>query len=245
MNMNKNLIHFVEWKKIAFADYPAVMRELKEWGITDIVAHPVWKGRITEIAAMLKTAGLKTSACHALWGEYYDLGYSEGLVAHAGFLEELVQTGVKTYTVHMALEICGWDQIRRGVDALLPVAEKSGIILALENHHESAAKQKELIAMLQQYRHSNLGICFDTGHANCYSKSVGRTLDLMREFIVTCHLHDNYGQHDDHNPPGQGAIDWERLVIALQTCPRLLHVETESGDWGRNSWLEFRRIWKY
>ena len=61
----------------------------------------------------------------------------------------------------------------------------------------------------------------------------------LAPYIVTCHLHDNYGEHDDHNPPGEGNIDWQELDALLDTLPRLYHAETESGIWDKKSWQAF------
>jgi len=33
--------------------------------------------------------------------------------------------------------------------------------------------------------------------------------------LRTLHLHDNYGEVDDHLPPGRGTIDWADLFAAL------------------------------
>ena len=34
--------------------------------------------------------------------------------------------------------------------------------------------------------------------------------------IVTTHLHDNLGKRDEHLVPGEGAIDWEGVLMAFQ-----------------------------
>ena len=65
----------------------------------------------------------------------------------------------------------------------------------------------------------------------------------MASRIAVLHIHDNYGTFDDHNPPGQGNIDWAKLVPKLKTLPRLRNPETESGDWDQASWNAFQKIW--
>ncbi len=262
--MSKQLVHFVEWKKVPDEAFDSTLEALCSWGVTDIVAHPVWSkrdreqpGYLADVARKIAAAGLKTPACHALWGKDYDLAraaspeHEAALQQHKEFLRQLAGMDVKTYTIHLScskeesLEV-NWSRIMQSVEALLPVAEETGIILALEN---SGGDSMELMDKLTKWitasNHPQLGLCYDTGHANCYSPlGVFGTLDIMRPAIVTCHMHDNYGSFDDHNPPGGGNLDWAQLVPALKSCPRMLHAETESGDWDQASWKKFVEVWE-
>ena len=149
--------------------------------------------------------------------------------------------------MHIGMEDHGktpWDCIRRAVDRLLPVAEECRIALALENGHENLETQRELADFAATYSHPFLGICFDTGHAHCYGdRDWKKSLEILGENIVTCHMHDNYGTFDDHNPPGAGTLNWQELCDSRKRLPRLLHAETESGDWGEESWKQFCKVW--
>ena len=263
MNRKLPLVHFVEWKKVNDADLEKVLNDLLSWGVTDIVAHPVWglrdqrePGFMDKITRLIAKTGLNTPACHAFWGDPYDLFQAdeerrrEAMKEHARFLRQLAPLGVKTYTLHLGgagptSSELKWQQIRRSVDELLPAAEETGIALALENSAEPMNDLRRLAALGKEYAHPRIGFCFDTGHANCYAADgLFPTLALMRENIVTCHMHDNYGSFDDHDPPGGGNIDWTALIPALKDCPRMLHAETESGDWSRPAWGRFVQVWK-
>ena len=35
-------------------------------------------------------------------------------------------------------------------------------------------------------------------------------------FIAECHIHDNHGQADEHLPPGEGQIDFVKLLSLLK-----------------------------
>lgn len=260
--IEEKLVHFVEWKKVADEDLEKTLNDVRSWGVVDIVAHPVWwkkerenKGFLKQVAAMITAAGLKTPACHALWGKGQDLVCEDeslrvkAMEEHKAFLYGLAEMGVSTYTLHLGLashldRTFAWDQIRRSVDALLPVAQETSIALALENGGEPMADLQRLIDLVSGYAHPQVGMCFDTGHANCYSSAgLFQVLELMKKDIVTCHMHDNYGEHDDHNPPGQGNTPWDKLIPALKACPRMHHAETESGDWDQESWNKFHAVW--
>ncbi len=254
-------VHFVEWKKISDADFISTVRKLAEWGVRNIVAHPQWgmrdmeePGYLHSVMEELKRAGLAAPACHAYWGASHDICHctaadiTERIVEeHAVFLKKLSEMEVRTYAMHIGMEDHGktpWDCIRRAVDRLLPVAEECRIALALENGHENLETQQELADFAASYRHPFLGICFDTGHAHCYGdRDWKKSLEILGENTVTCHMHDNYGTFDDHNPPGAGTLNWQELCDSLKRLPRLLHAETESGDWGEESWKQFCKVW--
>ncbi len=69
-------------------------------------------------------------------------------------------------------------------------------------------------------RFESLGYCLDTGHANIdRTYSFKEYVDELAPRIAHLHLTDNYGQADDHEPPGlQGGISrekWDYLLNAL------------------------------
>jgi sugar phosphate isomerase/epimerase len=254
------LVHFAEWKKIAGDAYEKTMNDLVSWGVSKIVAHPCWgmndetaPGYFDNCAALLKKYALETPACHAYWGAGNDISPADPaeletiVPRHAAFLEKLAAIGVRSYTMHIAMESNGstpWKTIAQAVENLLPTARRCNIILALENGHEDCATQQQLADFVSSYCDPFLGVCYDTGHAHCYGdREWKRTLDILAPHIVTCHLHDNSGTFDDHNPPGGGTINWAEMSAALKSLPRLLHAETESGDWSQDSWNKFRDMW--
>ena len=254
------LVHFIEWKKIPDEEVEKTMEQAASWGVDSLVAHPCWgmkdesaPGYFEKCARLLKKYGFKTPACHAYWGKENDISPADPAALetivprHAAFLEKLSTIGVRSYTMHIAMESDGstpWKTIAQAVESLLPAARRANIILALENGHENCAEQKRLAEFVSSYRDPFLGVCYDTGHAHCYGdREWKRTLDILAPHIVTCHLHDNNGTFDDHNPPGEGTIDWGEMSSALKQLPRLLHAETESGNWGRESWEKFVEMW--
>jgi len=255
--MKKELLHFVEWRKIPEEKVEATLAELPDWGVRNIVAHPCWfrdgKERyVDKMAERLNRFGLRATACHALWGGNNDCIQpdeavkKEMLRKHLVFMDELSVLGISTYTLHLGYKPeddvdKDFELLRGTVDALLPGAEKNRISLALENSAEPIPVIRRLAEMVRSYDSDYVGLCFDCGHANCYQKSVAKTLEIMRDGIVTCHLHDNYGSFDDHNPPASGNINWTELTSGLDSLPRMHHAETESGEWGRESWEKFCR----
>ena len=60
-------------------------------------------------------------------------------------------------------------------------------------------------------------VCLDTGHCNLSGDAP--LPDMVRALgsrLKTLHIHDNYGIHDEHMPPGFGNIDWDAFMEALR-----------------------------
>ena len=91
-----------------------------------------------------------------------------------------------------------------------------GVLLALENMQPQLliSPLKDLLWIRHETEEAHIGACFDTGHA-----FLGRSLDFaLKELaghIVMTHVSDNWGEKDDHLPPGRGAVDWRAFVSEL------------------------------
>lgn len=136
------------------------------------------------------------------------------------------------------------------LDILLPEAEKYGVIIALENQWTPLNHSSILLRIMENYRSPYLGLCYDSGHGNLMEKGMqfpGQTCvplvwnnlgapvewetDLAEKFspwMVNCHLHDNNGILDEHKLPGEGTVDWGRIMKVLRESPRLQCIQNES-----------------
>lgn len=174
--------------------------------------------------------------------------------------------GVKTLTVHTGnnfdktLPLKTYtDAMTRSLEELLPVAEKYGVTIALENIWTQPNTPEVLLEMIKKFPSPYLGLCYDSGHANImkYAKEEDSPakiwwqtpeeipaddmiLEKMLPHIVNCHLHDNYGHKDEHNVPGKGNIHWEHVMGLLKKAPRLQCIQNESNYLA--SGLTFRQI---
>ena len=165
------------------------------------------------------------------------------------------EMGVDTCTFHIGSEFhyeYTLDRYRealyRSLDELLPLAEKLAVVICLENGMTPLNSAEALVSYMRKYESPFLGVCFDTGHANRkelggrfpegavpeswekfgltirWEKNIAETL---QPYIVNCHIHDNYGERDDHNLPGCGNIDWKRILSVLRNAPRLRNIQSE------------------
>jgi sugar phosphate isomerase/epimerase len=91
-----------------------------------------------------------------------------------------------------------------------------GIGLVLENMlpHLFAGKVRDLLWMLGALDTTEAGICLDTGHAHL-GEEVAKVVHKLSGHLWMMHASDNHGHHDDHLPPGDGRIDWAKLLAHL------------------------------
>ena len=45
--------------------------------------------------------------------------------------------------------------------------------------------------------------------------------------IVNCHLHDNDGSTDAHRIPGNGTLNWNKVIPLLKSAPKLQVIQCE------------------
>ena len=136
------------------------------------------------------------------------------------------------------------------VEALLPTAEKAGVIIAIENTNHamplsfyphmteqvplnkniwSFDDTQKILSFVQAFDSPFVRICYDTGHSHL----LGRMLadhGAFEPWIALYHLHDNEGAGNDaHWQPGYGNAPWKAFFARLQETPSIppLFIEAE------------------
>ena len=152
------------------------------------------------------------------------------------------------------------DLAAQAMELLVPAAEKAGVVLAVENAFEPPNSARVVRQLVEPYAGNRfVGVCFDTGHANIMTMRPGKdvtkyrhymysswyetgivpendALEVLKPYIVTTHIHDNDGYGDSHSMPGDGDIDWAKLVPELKSCPRMLEYQTEVNFNSGTNW---------
>jgi sugar phosphate isomerase/epimerase len=107
------------------------------------------------------------------------------------------------------------------IQRLADYAAERGVRLALENLADAIwLLDRVLEEVGDDSEATNLGICIDAGHAHM-SHDAGRepVVNYLQRYagqLEHVHLHDNHGVSDEHLVPGDGTIDWPRVVRTLE-----------------------------
>jgi sugar phosphate isomerase/epimerase len=97
---------------------------------------------------------------------------------------------------------------------IVELAEQLPITIRLENMF--VPSPKHVVALKNGLASDSVGICFDIGHFNVYSKaSLSDWLNELGTDIVEVHLNDNMGTEDEHLALGKGTVDFRRFFREL------------------------------
>ncbi len=248
-----------------------ILRELAANGVENLVLgfdmlEMIWNSddpssTLKKIRKEAADAGLKFVDSHSPFGPKIDLNCPVAelrknlLDLHKNSLACCAECGVQTITIHSGNpRFIGFsleeyrNNVYRSLDELLPVAEKYGVIINLENIWFPTNTPEELIGYIKHFNSPNLGLCYDAGHAHLMASpsenpenpvNVGwellkmkavwdnEVLEKMLPYIVSCHLHDNDGSRDFHLAPFNGTINWDRIMKLLAQAPNLRCIQNE------------------
>jgi len=125
-----------------------------------------------------------------------------------------------------------WQLNLQSVRALLKVARKEGVEIAIENTPEpfpSLMKSVDDFRRFYEELDDDIGMVLDVAHANLNNQ----IHDFMEQFskkIVHVHVSDNKGDSDLHMGLGQGNIDWNAFATSVKTTDYSNLIMIESTD---------------
>jgi sugar phosphate isomerase/epimerase len=111
-----------------------------------------------------------------------------------------------------------------GFRLLTDRAAKLGLRICVENVMDTPLEGRrcfgavpyELLDLIEAVGAPNLGLVFDTSHANVQKLNLSSALHELGGRIWCTHISDNDGSGDQHRFPGSGNIDWGNVTQALR-----------------------------
>ena len=122
------------------------------------------------------------------------------------------------------------------LNKLAKQARDLGVRLALENAPALEGwlftEAEETAKVMREGLDSWVGLCLDLGHANT-ARQVEAFLDAAGDLTIHVHAHDNDGLKDLHLTPGDGSMNWRRVLERLKgvSFRGALIVETAAEPW--------------
>lgn len=135
--------------------------------------------------------------------------------------------GIPSVVVHTGYQrnISKEETFRKNRDFFLPILEATkqcGVKILTENFNkmefddiywiDNASDLKEFIEFVN---HPNLYALWDAGHANLQKMSQEEELKKLGNLVSGLHVHDNYGDFDNHMPPFWGTMSMDSLMQGL------------------------------
>jgi sugar phosphate isomerase/epimerase len=219
--------------RIGFDDF-SWLECFKESGISFLELEPMNRGWTPgdpkSTRSLLRLCEKHAVKCHSMHGYFFpERGHcvvdadpearKNAVQENIKLIHAAADLGAKYIVMH--LHDSGWrrtdkQQIaaaKQALEALLPEAERAGVMIAVENLAERWAAA-HINALLDELRHPSLGICFDSGHAAIYGDPASE-LELCGPRLIGLHIHDFDPEIGDHILPFDGKINWQKLAAAL------------------------------
>ncbi len=112
-------------------------------------------------------------------------------------------------------------------------ARPLGVRLLVENIPNDLSTPEKLMELLRAGHFTEVGVCFDVGHAHL-AQGIPQAFEILKDRIRSTHVHDNHKERDEHLWPGDGNIDWAETMSLLRSAPNvpplLLEIEAVEGQ---------------
>jgi len=231
-----------------FAAHCQALRELADAGFAAVeFSHPeaLTLDELAAVGKECRALGLTPWSAHCWVAAPASM--AEMAKSQPGLLDGLDRSGrlgVQVMVVHAAgsnldmakaeLRAQRAEALSASLTQLSRCAATNGHVIAVENCGPMPDLEF-LVQLLGSLNLRNVGFNIDTGHAQVHKLDIPTALRLMGPRLLTTHLQDNFGQRDDHLPPGLGTIDWKRAFAAFREIGygRTLMVEISDCPPGR------------
>lgn len=194
---------FSEADNCIYADASKVADIVSENGLRCQVHAPICDWNIAAMSDRLREASLEETIAN---------------------IDAAVEIGAKVVTVHPGLSsmaVGGLEQravgyAKESMRALDRYVSGMDVTLAIENMPSMPfflGRSAEQLGQIVDG--TDLGVCFDIGHANTTGQ-IDAMIDSLGDRIVNIHIHDNNGQKDEHLTIGDGEIDFQHVIRRMR-----------------------------
>ena len=216
------------------AGFPAV-----EIGCNPHANHPFKNVALNEFIKELDTRNLKPRSIHAPSGlttlgattEGWRIKEAKTLESFIIFASDIGASDMVIHPIPNPIFVPDPDNpnnptimekaVTRSLDYLIPIAEKYGVRMNLENlpYHCNYPyrSMKELRLLVDKYPANQLGLILDTGHVGVMGNEIVEEIKSAGDRLKGTHLHDVNGNQDgdDHKGPNRGVLKWDDMLETL------------------------------
>ena len=204
--------HFYDWPSLNEHSFESALNEFVANGVNTLTFATYFTNYVygnpnkaVSLQNLLDKTGVTMPDAHGLWGGLWDLCAKETFMrphlaaGHRLCMEILADFGVKTYTVHIGAAECLTNgglftpemlaRARATLEAILPTAEKTGMVVCVENAFEPANTPAAVLACIEPFLSSPaIGVCLDVGHAHVMNADLPRTDKELADNWIAEHV---------------------------------------------------------
>lgn len=133
-----------------------------------------------------------------------------------GYLDECKSIDVDTVVLH---SVDGYNHNFKymngynSFEKIVSYAEDIDIKIALENTQMFQYTK----FLIDEFDSVNIGFCYDSSHDFIKNESMGEILEIYKNRLMCVHLSDNDGLFDRHWIPGNGNVDWHKIIPIIKS----------------------------
>lgn len=190
-------------------------------------------GDVRRTAGLLRELQIQPTSFHAPFADRIDITAFDRRVREASVAELIIACeaaaglGCLHVVLHPGPERSGRPpeheflrHMHYAAESLNRVAARCaelGIHLLLENMlgHLMFGHVRDMMYLLGEIKTREVGACLDTGHAHL-AREMGVVIEKLSGHLKMVHINDNCGDWDAHLPPGDGSINWRRVLAELR-----------------------------
>ena len=194
-----------------------------------------WKKAIEHIQNILSKFNIECVQTHPY---YYDLLISSEIIKEEcefAIEQAIIVSGVlgaKWCALHPRSSITSGFSVKKSLEdnkrdfsKYLELAKKHNTGLAAENlpifsgltpsMPFYSSNYYDLCELVDSFNDGSMAICWDTGHANLMHFDQADAIRFLGERIKCTHIHNNDKKRDEHFPPDNGNIEWDKVMSAF------------------------------
>jgi len=220
-------------KKCGFdsADFTALMDPVSELGVLPLGEL---KARLREIKRAADNAGIEIYQMHGTFVWPITNATAEERKAWTEFSQKGIlaaaELGSPRYVIHpmMPFGPAGDEDSEVYLEAnrvflteLCKTAKEVGSVICLENMpfvKQSLHTPCQVRDFIKEIPYDNVAVCLDTGHALYVGLKLEESVRELGECIESLHVHDNFGNGDQHLMPFTAKGDWDGFAKAIGEC---------------------------
>lgn len=225
-------VNLMVWTTRVGREQESLLLRIREWGFdgAELFLTPEEPTRIPEVRQMLDHAGLERTTCSVLPRDaHLPSSQAEVRAQAVQYLERCVE---RTADLGATL-VCGplyaglgfmtggrrtldeWKWAAEGLRKVARRGQQLGVTLCIEplNRFETyfLNTQQDAFNLIQDVGEPNLGIHFDTFHANIEERNSAEALRSIAARLGHVHISEN-----DRGVPGCGHVDWRGIFSVLK-----------------------------
>ncbi len=190
---------------------------LKEVGFDGVMAMYEYTPDFYDAMEYAQKSGLNVESIHLpfrdivndLWlpGEGGEQ-YTNLMIKGGKYAKEI---GVQKLTLHLSSSPTPPPMSEIGFERLNKIADfyqENGLILCIENLRRIDYFRAVVDGI------PSVKVCYDAGHHNIYYPS-DFDINEYIDRVAVIHLHDNFGEKDDHYLPFEGTVNWEKVCARI------------------------------